>query len=146
MATKAKTKSTQAKKNKTPASIVWFEIPADDLSRAKKFYKGLLGWEINAFPGMKDYWHIDTGGPDATPDGGLMKRVCPEHQGITTYVHVESVDKSAAKVEKLGGKICKPKTAVPEMGYFAICVDTENNVFALWERNAKATAAEALTN
>jgi len=136
----AKSKSTKTKKSKTPSAIVWFEIPADDLSRAKKFYNGLFGWKINAFPKMNDYWHIDTGGADASPDGGLMKRMCPEHQGITSYVSVESVDKFAARVEKLGGKICKPKTAVPEMGYFAICVDTENNVFAIWERNAKARA------
>jgi len=24
------------------------------------------------------------------------------------------------------------------MGYFVICLDTENNQFALWERNEKA--------
>jgi predicted enzyme related to lactoylglutathione lyase len=51
---------------------------------------------------------------------------------------VPSVDQSAAKVEKLGGKICMPKTAVPQMGYFVICQDTENNVFALWEKNENA--------
>jgi predicted enzyme related to lactoylglutathione lyase len=43
-----------------------------------------------------------------------------------------------AKVEKLGGKVCMSKTAVPQMGYFAICQDTENNTFALWEMNAGA--------
>ncbi len=42
------------------------------------------------------------------------------------------------KVQRLGGKVCKPKTAVPEMGYFAICQDPENNVFALWERDEGA--------
>jgi hypothetical protein len=52
-------------------------------------------------------------------------------------VAVSSVDKSAAKVEKLGGTICKSKTAVPKMGYFVICQDTEDNMFALWEPNAK---------
>jgi predicted enzyme related to lactoylglutathione lyase len=31
-----------------------------------------------------------------------------------------------------------PKTAVPKMGYFAICMDTENNQFALWERSETA--------
>jgi predicted enzyme related to lactoylglutathione lyase len=86
---------------------------------------------------MPDYWHIDTGGRDETPDGGLMKREQPE-QSITNYVAVSSVEEAAKKVERLGGKICKPKTAVPEMGYFAICTDTENNTFALWERNQNA--------
>jgi len=27
---------------------------------------------------------------------------------------------------------------VPEMGYFIICNDTENNTFALWETNESA--------
>jgi catechol 2,3-dioxygenase-like lactoylglutathione lyase family enzyme len=44
------------------ASIVWFEIPADNPERAKAFYSNLFGWKINPFPGGGDYWHIDTGG------------------------------------------------------------------------------------
>ena len=124
-------------KKVTPASIVWFEIPADKPERAKKFYSTLFGWKINPFPAMPDYQHIDTGGADASPDGGLMKRMHPSHT-ITAYVLVPSVNKHMVKVEKLGGSICKPKTAVPGMGYFAICNDTENNTFAIWEMNPKA--------
>ena len=135
MATKAKTKATR--KPKTPSGIVWFEIPADDISRAKKFYNGLFGWKINPFPSMQEYWHIDTGGPDASPDGGMLPRMFPAHT-ITNYVNVPSVSRYMEKVKKLGGKVCKPKTAVPEMGYFAICEDTEKNQFALWEINRKA--------
>ena len=85
----------------------------------------------------KPYWLIDTGGDDDTPDGGMMERKRPEHS-ITNYVAVPSVDRAAAKVEKLGGKICMEKTAVPEMGYFVVCKDTENNIFALWEPDEKA--------
>jgi uncharacterized protein len=132
-----KNKTSQAKKNKTAASIVWFEIPADDLTRAKKFYGSLFGWKINPFPAMADYQHIDTSGADASPDGALMKRMHPNHT-ITNYVSVPSVTKFTAKVEKLGGSICRPKTAVPGMGYFAICTDTENNTFALWEMSKSA--------
>ena len=60
------------------------------------------------------------------------------HVTSSAYVGVTSVDESAAKVEKLGGKICMPKTAVPHMGYFVVCQDTENNMFALWEVNDRA--------
>ena len=66
-----------------------------------------------------------------------LERQHPE-QGMTNYVSVASVDKAAAKVEKLGGKICMSKTAVPQMGYFILCQDTEHNVFALWEHNESA--------
>jgi predicted enzyme related to lactoylglutathione lyase len=59
-----------------------------------------------------------------------LTRKHPE-QPITNYIAVPSVDESAARVQKLGGKICKPKTVVPQMGYFAVCQDTEGNQFAL---------------
>jgi predicted enzyme related to lactoylglutathione lyase len=132
---KAKQKGTTA--TRTTPRIVWFEIPADNPERAKKFYGELFGWKVKPFPGMTDYWHIDTGGGDDTPDGGLMVRKHPE-QPITNYIAVSSVEKSTVKVEKLGGTICKSKTAVPQMGYFVICQDTEDNMFALWESNEKA--------
>lgn len=116
---------------------IWFEIPADKPERAKAFYGKLFGWKINPFPNMPDYSHIDTGGPDASPDGGLMKRMHPGH-AITNYVLVPSVTKFMAKVEKPGCSICKPRNAVPQMGYFAVCLDTEKNSFAIWEANPKA--------
>lgn len=127
------------KKNSVAASLVWFEIPADSIERAKKFYGSLFGWKFNKLQAaVNDYWHIDTGGIDASPDGGLMPRLHLQ-QPITNYVSVPSVTKATAKVEKLGGTICKPKTAVPGMGYFVICLDTEGNTFALWEMNERAT-------
>ena len=124
-------------KKKVPANIVWFEIPADDVGRARKFYSALFGWKINKFPGMNDYWHIETGGSDDTPDGGMMPRKHPE-QPITNYILVESVTKHMTKVKKLGGEVCLAKTPVPQMGYFAVCKDTEDNAFALWEMNKAA--------
>jgi predicted enzyme related to lactoylglutathione lyase len=137
MSTATKAKRNNAKAKRTVPSICWFEIPADNPERAKKFYGSLFGWNIKLFPGMTDYWHIDTGGGDDTPDGGLMTRKHPA-QPITNYIAVSSVDESSTKVEQLGGKICKSKTAVPQMGYFAICLDTEGNQFALWEKNSHA--------
>jgi predicted enzyme related to lactoylglutathione lyase len=129
-------------KKKTAASIIWFEIPTDDLDRAKNFYRKLFGWKIEPFPGMsgpdgQNYLHIDTGGEDASPDGGMMKRMHPQ-QPITNYVRVPSVSAYMARVGKLGGKVCVPKTAVMGMGFFAVCQDTEGNTFALWEMNDKA--------
>jgi uncharacterized protein len=115
------------------SSIVHFEIPADDIQRAKAFYSNLFGWKIEDYQGM-DYAMIDVFG---APGGGMMKRMHPEQQ-ITNYIGVPSVDEYAAKVEKLGGKIIIPKKAVPGMGYFIICMDTENNAFGIWEMSTTA--------
>lgn len=114
-------------------SIVHFEIPAEDLQRAKSFYSKLFGWKIESMQGM-DYMMIDTYG---APGGGMMKRMHPDQQ-ITDYIGVPSVDEYSAKVESLGGKIMVPKKAVPGMGYFVICMDTENNAFGIWEWDPKA--------
>ena len=119
--------------------VVWFDIPAENPERAKKFYGSLLGWRFEKFPAaVHEYWVINTGGDNDQPVGGLMPRM-HSAQPITSYVAVPSVDESAAKVEKLGGKIMKAKTAVPHMGYFVICTDTEDNEFALWECNENAS-------
>src|SRR6185436_3904369 len=93
-------------KKTTPASLIWFEIPADDIARARKFYATLFGWKINPLPGapLADYQHIDTGGADASPDGGMMKRLHP-NQPITSYILVPSVTRYMAKVKKLGGRV-----------------------------------------
>ena len=116
------------------SSIVHFEIPADDMQRAKIFYSNLFGWKIVGVPGMDDYMMIDVYG---APGGGVMKRMHPDQQ-ITDYIGVPSVDEYRALVEKLGGKIIVPKKAVPGMGYFVICMDTENNAFGIWEMDPTA--------
>ena len=51
--TDTKTESRSGKNNGAPASIVWFEIPADNVERAKTFYGKLFGWKIERFPGAK---------------------------------------------------------------------------------------------
>ena len=117
--------------------IVWFGIPADNTQRAKKFYGDLFGWKIERFPGPEEYWHIDTAGGEDTPDGGIKKREQPQ-EPIVNYVSVDSVAEFSKQVEKLGGKICLAKTAVPQMGYFAVCQDTEGNGFGLWQSDANA--------
>jgi uncharacterized protein len=135
-------------------TIVHFEIPANDIGRAKKFYNDLFGWKIEKWPGTEDnssqltspvtgqsieYWMVittDDKGNKAL-GGGMMKRQMPEHQ-VTNYIGVESIDEYSSKVKELGGKVVAPKHAVPGMGYFALCIDTENNSFAVWESNENA--------
>jgi len=63
------------------SSIVHFEIPADDIQRAKAFYSSLFGWKIEGIQGM-DYAMIDVFG---APGGGMMKRMHQaEEMRITT--------------------------------------------------------------
>ena len=60
-------------------------------------------------------------------------------QPIINHIDVKSVDEYSSKVQQLGGKVHVPKTAVPGMGYFAICLDTENMMD--WTNIAKTMSA-----
>jgi predicted enzyme related to lactoylglutathione lyase len=116
-------------------TIVHFEIPSDNIERAKKFYSSLFGWKLEKMPGDMEYWMGSTN-DERTMGVGVMKRQQPQ-QTVTNYIDVTSVDEHSKKVEKLGGKIKVPKTEVPGMGWFVVCMDTENNMFGLWESQAK---------
>ncbi len=122
-------------------TVVHFEIPADDVERARKFYGELFGWKIEPMtgPSPMPYWMVATGRQEGMMgvDGGLMKREMPG-QFITIYIDVPSVDDYVDKVKKLGGQVVVPKTAIPDMGYFAVCVDPEKNGFGIWEMNTAA--------
>jgi uncharacterized protein len=96
-------------------TIQHFEMPADDVDRAQKFYKDVFGWEMQRWsnpenPG-KDYWYFETKDDKGNTGigGGMMKRQSPEHT-VTNYITVSSIDKYASKLEQAGGKVIIPKT------------------------------------
>ena len=121
-------------------NIGYFEIPADDVKRAKKFYSNLFGWTIGptamptAMPPEVEYQDVKCGEPmeGALAMGGMYRRQMPGTP-ITVYAMVEDFDKVVGKVEKLGGKIIMPKTMVEGVGLTAVIQDTEGNVIGLWE-------------
>lgn len=119
-------------------NIVHFEIPADDIERARKFYQGLFGWQIAPAgdqPGGDEYYLIQT--EEGALGGGMMKRMAPDQRPVF-YVDVESVDDHIEKIKQAGGQVVVPKMPVPTMGWFAQALDTEGNVFAVWQNDPNA--------
>jgi predicted enzyme related to lactoylglutathione lyase len=127
-------------------TIVHFEIPSDDIERSRKFYNDLFGWKFDKWSGSEtmpegmEYWLISTVDDKGNKGlgGGMMKRQSPQQQGITNFFDVKSIQEYSARVEHLGGKIISPKMPVPGMGYFAVCTDTENNRFGIFEVDSTA--------
>lgn len=119
--------------------MVHFEIPADDLKRAKKFYERVLGWKITD-PWKMNYFIIETKTKgEAGINGGLMQRKMPG-QPFMNYVAVDSIDAYLKKVEKAGGVVALPKTEIGQgMGWIAAFQDTEGNLIGFHE--APKTAA-----
>ena len=117
------------------ANIGFFQIPADDIARARKFYQSLPGWKIEQETTLKnkspEWQNIITG--DA--EGGSMNRSgISERMGpgqIMDFVIVEDFDRVLAKVEKLGGRILMPKNSIKSVGFVAVIQDTESNTIGL---------------
>lgn len=133
-------------------TIVHFDISADDINRARKFYENAFGWKISVMEGFPDYYEIattDLQGKEGI-GGGITKRQQPLQTGITEFIGVPSIDETIAGVTRFGGKLLQSKQAIPGYGYLALCIDTENNVFGLFEddKNAGAemAAAEEITD
>jgi hypothetical protein len=119
-------------------TVTHFEIPADDVQRARAFYSGLFDWELSPFYGS-DYLYITprhSAGrvpADARVSGGLDKR-SKELEHVTVVFEVENVERSLKKVEKLGGKVFRKKQSVGDFGFAAYFKDSEGNVLGLFEQ------------
>ena len=124
--------------------VVHFEIPADDLERAKNFYGSVFGWELQTTPMPQggEYTSVITTAVDEqtqTPtepgaiNGGMFVRSeLPVTSPVIT-VDVDGIDDALKQIEDQGGTALTPRTPIPAMCDFAYFKDPEGNVLGLWE-------------
>ncbi|MFN6945032.1 MAG: VOC family protein [Cytophagaceae bacterium] len=117
---------------KTLISIV--EIPVSDFSRAVTFYQSILdisieeidmdGTQMGVLPSEEETVNV------VLVKGSDYK---PTTDGAVLYLNVEDdLQPTLDKVEQNGGQVILPKTEIsPEMGFFALFIDTEGNKLGL---------------
>lgn len=117
--------------------VVHFEVSADDLDRAQKFYGDVFGWSFREWNGG-EYILVKTG-EDSEPgiNGGIFKRPEPMTGHINT-ISVPSLDEYTEKVTSNGGTLMMPKMAIPEVGWLAYFKDSEGSMFGLMEFDSNA--------
>ncbi|BEP34937.1 VOC family protein [Variovorax sp. V59] len=116
-------------------AISWFEIPVTDIDRAQAFYETVLGRKLR---------REDFGGQtlavfpyDKPGIGGALQAGANASaragSGIRIYLDcMPSIDAVLARIEKAGGQIVAPKSALPPgMGFIAHLRDTEGNEVGL---------------
>ncbi|NPE30038.1 VOC family protein [Methanococcoides sp. SA1] len=120
--------------------VTHFQLPVDNVDRAKEFYQKLFDWTITDMGFKRDYQLITTVPTDdkGIPlevggiNGAIFKRESvDEYPSIV--VTVDSIEDSLKKVEGSGGKVVRQKETVMEIGYYAEIIDTEDNLIGLWE-------------
>lgn len=120
--------------------VVHFEVYADDLERAEKFYADTFGWTVDKWEGEGGfvYHMVDTGAEPAQGiNGGMLQR--PDPAAATTIIlDVPSVDEYTARITQAGGSLLVPRFAVPGVGYAAYFRDTEGNPFGIFQDDTTA--------
>ena len=124
--------------------VVHFEIPADDVERAKSFYGSVFDWDLNTMQ-MEggEYTIVTTTSVDESMmptepgavNGGLMQRSDETPSPVIT-IDVDDIEQSLKDVEAAGGSTVTPRTAIPGMGAFGYFKDPEGNIMGLWETSA----------
>ena len=123
--------------------VVHFEVPFDNVDRARAFYQGAFGWNIMPMPEMS-YTMVATGptgdqGPSEPGyiGGGLTERT-ELLQGPVITVDVEDIDAALATIEQLGGKTVRPRQELGGgMGFTAYFTDPEGNLTGLYQMDQR---------
>ena len=110
---------------KKHGAFSWSELLVDDVDLAIRFYTNVIGWEIEEMPMPEGIYYIVKS--DGEPVGGIMKKPegveqMPDYWG--TYITVDDVDDTLAKVEAAGGKAVYPPMDVPGVGRMCAILDT----------------------
>ena len=114
--------------------VIWFEIPANELDRAKSFYENSLGLELtNSEMGPLEmaWFPMERGATGAA--GTLVKAegYSPSHEGSVVYFNVSEIEGTLERVEQNGGRTLMPKMGIGEHGFIAHFEDSEGNRVAL---------------
>ena len=134
-----KTENIQTQKTNNMNNLISIvEIPTTDFARAVKFYQTILGVTIE---------EVDMDGMlmGVLPSDGETVNVVlvngnnykPTTDGAVLYLNAgNDLQPMLDKVEQNGGQVILPKTEIsPEMGFFALFIDTEGNKLGLHSSN-----------
>jgi predicted enzyme related to lactoylglutathione lyase len=113
--------------------IAHFEIFADNVERARRFYERAFGWRFDVM-GPPDAYHIFTGPPaeHGISRGLLARRLAPPAQGAINgfrcTISVASIKEAMAAIEAAGGRLRSACIEIPGVGSVVEFADTEDNI------------------
>jgi predicted enzyme related to lactoylglutathione lyase len=112
-----------------PGALCWNELASPDLDASPAFYKGLFGWDLEAFEGgPMRYLTIKNGEAN---NGGMRETQPEEPPNWLVYFAVDDVDATMARVGELGGGTVAGPFEMA-MGKIGIVHDPQGAVFALY--------------
>ncbi len=107
-----------------------FELMTSDPEEAKAFYGRVFDWKFDDQE-MPGYTLVNTG---QEPSGAIFAKP-DDAPGVCTniYFQVSNIDLTLKKVNDNGGKTLVPKTAIPNVGHFAMFTDPAGLVIGIMQ-------------
>ena len=121
-----------ARHDRTMGKVQHFEIPADDLARAKKFYGEIFGWKYEEFD--DELVFVNAAGDEGETGvigGDIYKRDQP--QAPTFVITVDSIEDTLEQILKSGGQRLGAIEILPGEGRYTYFTDPEGNRIGLWD-------------
>ncbi|GAB4237711.1 MAG: VOC family protein [Ekhidna sp.] len=113
----------------------WFELPVNDMERAKKFYASIfninMGEDFAMGTSVMSFFPFETDQDGATGTLIQQETYVPSHEGALIYFSVKEIDDVLPKITASGGKVLNEKMSIGEHGFVAHFEDSEGNRVAL---------------
>lgn len=119
----------------------WYELMAPDTAAAVAFYTKVVGWTAReAGPQYGGYTVLQTSQAEDSGTAGVMAltaemKAAAMRPGWLGYIFVDDVDASAEQIAKLGGKVHRPPTDIPDIGRFCPVSDPQGAGFLIMKPN-----------
>ena len=113
-----------------PGAFIWSELATGDMAKSKAFYSDVFGWE---WAGAEEYAEAQVAGRTI---GGVMPRRSDMPAEVPdswlVYFGVTDVDAGVKRATDLGASTIVEPTDIPGTGRFAVLMDPQGAVFALF--------------
>jgi hypothetical protein len=114
----------------------WVDLGVGDIGKARAFYSGLFGWEVQEGPPESGgYSMCELKG---RPVAGIGPKMGPDEMPAawTTYIASDDADETAGKIKAAGGQVLVEPFDVMDVGRMAVAVDPGGAAFGIWQAAA----------
>jgi uncharacterized protein len=116
-----------------PGTPCWVDLGVADIGKAKAFYTGLFGWDVQEGPPESGGYSMAE--LDGRPVAGIGPKMGPAEMppAWTTYIASADADDTVRKIREAGGQVAMEPMDVMDVGRMAIAADPGGAFFGIWQ-------------
>lgn len=129
-----------------PGRPCWVDLMSPDVDASAAFYADVFGWSAEPSfdaDGNRIYTNFTLGGAPVAGMGAQPPEMAGAPGIWSTYICVDDVEATTAKVTAAGGSVMMPAMDVMDVGAMAIYADPTGAAFSVWKPGTHKGAAVA---